>query len=518
MLNSTKSFFYYSYLFGIFLLAASLPFSKFLTSVSELILFISWLADKNIAEKIKSFLKNKTALIISSVFILHLIGLAYTSDFNYGLEDVKKKIPLMLLPLVFSTSHPLSKNIFEKLLSLFVLTVVVVSFICFYVLLGYSGRQILQPQDASIFMSHIRFGLLICMAVFILGYFFIVKKQITIKIFIALLIAWLILFSIMLESETGLICIAIPSSVLLFRFILKTKNTIVKWSLCILFAAILIGVIKLFLFVSDNFNLSSNKKCPAASKNGVPYTTNSSSTEIENGNYVWQCICEKELADEWNKKSKIDYGGKDLSGNEIKYTLIRFLTSKGLNKDAEGMQTLSSEEIKAIEKGIPNKNFIGIFNPTARLQKIFWEFNLYSGGGNPSGHSVVQRFEFWKAAMGIIKENFFFGVGTGDVDTAFVLEYEKINSPLKQEWRLRSHNQFLAIGTAFGIVGMVWFLIALFYPLIAEKKWKDYFYIIFFTIAFLSMLTEDTLESQTGVTFFAFFNSLFLFCRKENGS
>jgi hypothetical protein len=86
-----------------------------------------------------------------------------------------------------------------------------------------------------------------------------------------------------------------------------------------------------------------------------------------------------------------------------------------------------------------------------------------------------------------------------------------MNSPLTAEWRLRSHNQFLAIGTAFGIIGLIWFLIALFYPLFLKEYRIDYFYFLFIVIAVLSMLTEDTLESQAGVTFFAFFNSLFLF-------
>ena len=158
---------------------------------------------------------------------------------------------------------------------------------------------------------------------------------------------------------------------------------------------------------------------------------------------------------------------------------------------------------------------MGVFNPTARMQEIFWELNIYLKGGNPSGYSVAQRFEFWKAAIGIIKENFFIGVGTGDVEKAFDEQYEKINSPLTQEWRLRSHNQFLAIGTAFGVIGILWFLIALFYPLLSLKNYKDYFYLTFFIISFLSMLTEDTLETQVGITFFAFFNSLFLFCRED---
>jgi hypothetical protein len=36
---------------------------------------------------------------------------------------------------------------------------------------------------------------------------------------------------------------------------------------------------------------------------------------------------------------------------------------------------------------------------------------------------------------------------------------------------------------------------------------------MFFFIAFLSMLNEDTLETHAGVTFFSYFYSLFLFAR-----
>ena len=116
---------------------------------------------------------------------------------------------------------------------------------------------------------------------------------------------------------------------------------------------------------------------------------------------------------------------------------------------------------------------------------------------------------------GIIKENLFLGVGTGDVEQAFNSQYNKMNSPLTKEWRLRSHNQFLAIGTAFGIIGLICFLFSLFYPLFAGKNYMNYFYLTFFIVAFLSMLTEDTLESQAGVTFFSFFNALFLFVREK---
>ena len=42
------------------------------------------------------------------------------------------------------------------------------------------------------------------------------------------------------------------------------------------------------------------------------------------------------------------------------------------------------------------------------------------------------------------------------------------------------------------------------------------FFLVFLVISLSSMLTGDTIETQTGVSFFAFFYSLFLFGRKEN--
>ena len=51
------------------------------------------------------------------------------------------------------------------------------------------------------------------------------------------------------------------------------------------------------------------------------------------------------------------------------------------------------------------------------------------------------------------------------------------------------------------------------YPIKIALNYKDYYYLVFIAIAMLSMINEDTLETQAGVTFFAFFNSFLLFAR-----
>jgi hypothetical protein len=255
-------------------------------------------------------------------------------------------------------------------------------------------------------------------------------------------------------------------------------------------------------------------KLEGSTKLGNPYWHDLSNTQIENGNYVWHYVATDELREAWNKRSKFDFDGLDKANQEIKYTLIRFLTSKGYRKDAEGISKLTNREVALVENGVASIIYVEKSNLYVRIYKIFWEYNRYLVTGNASGHSVMQRIEYWLASKSIIKENFLTGVGTGDLDNAFQEEYERTGSLLEQEYRWHSHNQFLAIFVAFGIVGMLWFLFALIYPVLRLGKFHDYYFLSFFIIIVLSMLTEDTLETQAGVTVFAFFNSFYLFTKK----
>jgi O-antigen ligase len=126
------------------------------------------------------------------------------------------------------------------------------------------------------------------------------------------------------------------------------------------------------------------------------------------------------------------------------------------------------------------------------------------------GHSLFQRFELWKTSWSIIQSNWLFGVGTGDVPDVFHQTLKDENSPL-QDTKLRSHNQYLSLFIAFGVVGFLLCLFSFIYPFVKSKLIFDYFCTIFLIVFLMSMLTEDTIESQDGVTFYAFFAALYLF-------
>ena len=90
-----------------------------------------------------------------------------------------------------------------------------------------------------------------------------------------------------------------------------------------------------------------------------------------------------------------------------------------------------------------------------------------------------------------------------------------MNSKLDSDHYLRSHNQYLAITVAFGIFGLAFFLFALFYPMLFLNQMGNFLYVVFLLTLVLSMLTEDTLETQAGATFFAFFNAFFLYAQPK---
>ena len=70
----------------------------------------------NIKTRFADFLHNKIAVVMVSVYIMHLIGLIYTYDFQSAFHDLRIKLPLLIIPLVMSSMKPLSRKQFDMVL------------------------------------------------------------------------------------------------------------------------------------------------------------------------------------------------------------------------------------------------------------------------------------------------------------------------------------------------------------------------------------------------------------------
>ncbi len=506
------------YFLGLSLMVIALPLSKFLMSSAQFILVINYLLEGKYKEKIQSLLHNKAAIVIVSLFLLHIAGLIYTSDFDYAWKDIRTKLPILALTVIIATTNAIDGRKFKYLMMIFIGAVFFGTIISSYILIS---RQINDIREISIFISHIRFSLNICLAIFVLLYF-IVKDKENSAIFKSLLSAitiWFIVFLFLSESMSGLIILVTTAFIVLIYYLIKRSS--IYYGIGFVVILIIAGVIssisiKKMVDEVHHINPVNFSKLKKFTPRGNEYWHDTTSTSTENGNYIWINISMKELRNEWNKRSDFDFDSLDVKSQHLSFTLIRFLTSKGLRKDFDGISQLTDDEIALVERGIANVKYQEKSNIRSRIHKIIWEYRNVQETKDPSGHSVVQRFEYWKASLGIIKINPIIGVGTGDMNIAFKDQYRRMNTTLEPKYQWRSHNQFLSIFVGFGIIGLLWFLFVLIYPPLKLHKFGDYFYLCFFIILILSMMWEDTIESQAGVTFFAFFNALFLFGRNED--
>lgn len=499
------------YLLGLCILAGSIPLSRFGMSVGQLMLLGNWLVEGRILEKLKRFASNRAAMVLSLLFLLHVAGLFYTTDFDYAVKDLRTKVPLALLPLLFSSMPVPDRKSIQRITGIYILAVLLSSVISTAFLLQGYYRDI---REISPFVSHIRLSLNVCLSIILLIWYFFHPpfSHPRLKIILAMLVFWFIAFLYYLESLSGIFILFILIVSLCIRAFQLVQS---RWRW--LFLGLAIGLpVFLFLYVSlmiRNYTHTEKiefSKLERFTPRMNPYEHDSLNHHVVNGHYLWVYVCKPELRESWNKVSTIPFDGKTRNGQKLSDILIRYMASKGLRKDLDGFKALTPDDIRRVENGVTDASNSEGPRILGRLRAICWEIQNYKITGDPSGHSVTMRFEYWKASLGIIRHAPM-GVGTGDMNEAFAEQYKRMNSELKPEWQRRSHNQFLSVTVGFGIIGLLIFLFCLCYPPMHLKAFRDFRFSYFFLIFILSMLVEDTIESQDGVTFAAFFFSFLLF-------
>ena len=515
-----------AYLVCLAIMAASLTLSQFMMGASQFFLMAVWLfMGDPVKTKLQRFIHNRIAVVLMTLYLLHLVGLLYTSDFDYALKDLRVKLPLLILPIILSSVKPLSKKHFDLLMLIYVGSVFIATCISFGTYLKNDYGDI---REISRFISHIRFCLNIVLSIGIIGYYLYERRVTKGKVVPAFgtktalnlylmyfLMIWFIYQLYIFESLSGYLVFAgLLAATLLYVYFTKVRSTAWKLvGLAVIVAVPLVAGLILYrtadrLLRVDPVDIGKLDKKTAQ---GNDYWHDTNCFPVEDGQYIGLYFCRPEMREAWNRRSELDYDGLTHNGENLEATLARYLTSKGLRKDAAGVNALDEEDLCNVENGIANYNNYVHPGFKARLSETAFEYNQYRRYNNPNGGSLSQRIEYTRASFYLIKQHPVFGVGTGDVPEAYRQAYDTLKSPLEAQYRHRAHNQFLSITVGFGIIGLLIFLVTLFYPYGLSKRCRSYLYTVFLVIALLSMLPEDTLETQAGVTWFALFNSLLIF-------
>ena len=520
-----------AYLLGLLMVAVGLTLSPFLMGMSQFWLVLVWVFDglctKSIKNKLSRFWHNKAAVLLAAFYLMHVVGLLWTSDFQYAMRDLRVKLPILVMPFVLSSMEPLDRKRFDFVMLVYVLSVFIATQFSFVSYLRHNYEDV---REISHFISHIRFCLNIVFSMAVIGYY-LYKRRVSkgkgvpsfgLKVVLDQFLMWFLLlwFAYMvyiLESLSGYVILAavvIVSAVYAFLQWKKSR----AWHIAV--GAVALAVLVVAIVVVAHFVKPMLKVEPVdftalekTTAQGNPYWHDTVHNPVEDGKYVGLYYNRMELQEAWSQRSELPFEGTTTDGESLEATLARYLTSKDLRKDAQGVMALTDEDVKNIEQGVANYNNWKHPGLRARLSSTLFEYHLYRHFNNPNGGSLSQRLEYTRASFHLIGKHPWFGVGTGDVPQAFAESYDEIHSPLKDEFRFRAHNQYLAIAVAFGLVGLAFFLFVLFYPWLVSKRNHTYLYMVFLCVILLSMFPEDTLETQAGVTLFAFFEAFLLFAK-----
>jgi hypothetical protein len=505
-----KTFLRKAYLLNLSAIAVTLSLSVWMLTFFIVTLVIVWILNGGPA-RITTTRENKRLIFIySGSFLVFLIWMFNTSNTLYGLRELEQKLPLLLIPFIISFSQPLDEGELKGVVSFFIGGVIISS--CAG-LIAFSAGNI-KGQDLrtiSLFIPYMQLAEMTDLAIIFSIYYFITESPGKSRYLYLASALWLTGFLFILFSITGLLILSVLTAAGLYLVISKKGYSFIKTGY--VFLVISIFVLMAFFVrqeVKAFYNINSIP-LKTTTINGNPYQNYPERKDIENGNPVWINICETELRKEWNKRSSVSYDSADQRNQKLKYTLIRYIASKGYDKDSSGIAQLTTDDIKSIERGVTNVLFTRGKPIKSKIYELIWQIDYYRNGGNPSGHSVTQRVEFLKTGWNCFRNNLIIGSGTGDFVNEMKTQYRKDRTMLDEEYWYLPHNQYLTFLVSFGITGFLIIAICLTFPVIIMKSLKDIRFSMFLLIILLSMLGEDTLETHTGVTFFAYFYGLFVF-------
>jgi len=452
--------------------AVGIVCSKFLMSMAIMLGLLNLIIEGDFKQYFHNLKKNKFFIAVLIFYLLHIIALIWSDNMEYGLNDIRRKTSLIAIPIIVLAKPIDLRKSYNTIIFCFLGALIVTSVmnVVSYYLMG-DYFEFNDIRDMSIFNSHIRYAIMIAMGIpLLLEFRKGDKKRDSVLI---LLIIWFLFYTYLSQILTGLISVvAILFGFVLFKLIVERKMK----SLLFLFASAITGIGLLYyaLFLNHEPTNQSVANFPSMKK-------------------------------VWNERSDIPFDSLDKRDQELKYTLSRFLDSKGLPKNGKGVSDLTTNEIMSVEKGMASESEMKI-GFWGRIEGLKYQIHHTS---NPNGHSLLQRIEAWDIGNQIFKDHMYLGVGTGDLDDAYKSKYKETGTKLTLENQIRAHNTYLTSLITFGGIG----LISLLYMMISFIKIQvDNRHLMGFLFIFVMLVTfffEDTLETQTGVTLFSFFAALY---------
>ena len=219
---------------NIFLLlfAFFLPFKHNISSVlGFLLLFLFFVDYKTIKSKMNNVKKSVYFNIFASVYLIHLLGFFYTSNFKYAFTDIEIKLPLLIFPFIIFGQGFVNEIVKKNILLSFVFGCFISCVISFF----YAYNNFLVTKDSSsflysglmYFMHSSYFSMYLTFSIFII-LFHILRRNVDVKsrlinLGYLFIIVFFILIIVLLSSRAGLISLVFSIVIFIF-YLIKLKK------------------------------------------------------------------------------------------------------------------------------------------------------------------------------------------------------------------------------------------------------------------------------------------------------
>lgn len=137
-----------------------------------------------------------------------------------------------------------------------------------------------------------------------------------------------------------------------------------------------------------------------------------------------------------------------------------------------------------------------------KINYALWDLKQYQKGLGKD-YSDSERITSLEIGLKVGNEHPILGVGAGDLKQRmyqiYANEYSGKFSPRMP------HSQFVSLYAGTGIIGLLIFLFAYFFPLFYKKNFKNPLFLALHAIVFVSFFMENTIENNFGISLYLLF-------------
>jgi len=455
--NLSSKLFLYSLLY----IALTIPFQwKYLPfSVGITMLGLVWVFGSNLSQKIKKFVKNPYAILLSGLYLLYLISILYSENKSYGFTDLLLKLPLLLFPLFLSTTDSLNNSQYKSVLRTFAISTFFAAITT--LLIGYSNytktglTKYFFYHDLTIFMHSVYYALYALFAIVIFIYLYRKTQNKKSKILYTLMAFGLNIFLFLLASRMQILIFIILLTIYILIVAFKKKRIIAG------IAILCLSYVCIFLLVTTIPRTSVRFEQTKKYLKNINYEKTNSDARVQ----IWDAAFTVIKKNYWTGTGVGDVKDELLS----QYTL--------LSSNESDKEKVIDDKIIDIQN---NKKWFLHIKEKAKENNISVEDQLF-------------------------------------VDAIFVLGDTKSRYKHFIKKGYNYHGQFLQTLSAVGLLGFLFLFFSLLIPAYnLGLKNKNYLLLAFLFMVFVSFITESMLERQAGVIVYAFFISFLVFIKPND--